>query len=223
VIAPDLRGFGQSSKPMNGYDKKMMAQDIHALAQSLGYQHEVVVGHDIGLTVAYAYAAQYSNEVERIVFIDAFLPGVGDLEDRVAVKRSLALSLLRRDASSVRASPSIMPARSNAVSTSRMIGDRNRTRNQRIFSFDLKNCQVRLPPLADLFLFRFLGRRVRVLLASSLKIETSARTARAAKANPCQPNGASPCSITIMFHPDFPAVQSKYFRSSGMHTLTCQQ
>jgi pimeloyl-ACP methyl ester carboxylesterase len=78
VIAPDLRGFGQSSKPMNGYDKKMMAQDIHALAQSLGYQHEVVVGHDIGLTVAYAYAAQYSNEVERIVFIDAFLPGVGD-------------------------------------------------------------------------------------------------------------------------------------------------
>src|SRR4051812_47490464 len=78
VIAPDLRGFGQSSKPMKGYDKKMMAQDIHALAQSLGYQHEVVVGHDIGLMVAYAYAAQYSNEVERIVLMDAFLPGVGD-------------------------------------------------------------------------------------------------------------------------------------------------
>ena len=38
VIAPDLRGFGQSSKPMTGYDKKTMAQDIHALAQSLGYQ-----------------------------------------------------------------------------------------------------------------------------------------------------------------------------------------
>ena len=56
VVAPDLRGFGQSSKPMTGYDKKTMAQDIHALAQSLGYQHEVVVGHDIGLMVAYAYA-----------------------------------------------------------------------------------------------------------------------------------------------------------------------
>ena len=78
VIAPDLRGFGQSSKPMTGYDKKTMAQDIHALAQSLGYQHEVVVGHDIGLMVAYAYAAQYPNEVERIVLMDAFLPGVGD-------------------------------------------------------------------------------------------------------------------------------------------------
>lgn len=78
VIAPDLRGFGQSSKPMTGYDKKTMAQDVHALAQSLGYQHEVVVGHDIGLMVAYAYAAQYPNEVDRIVLMDAFLPGVGD-------------------------------------------------------------------------------------------------------------------------------------------------
>ena len=78
VIAPDLRGFGQSSKPPSGYDKKTMAQDIHALAQSLGYKHEVVVGHDIGLMVAYAYAAQYPNEVERIALMDAFLPGVGN-------------------------------------------------------------------------------------------------------------------------------------------------
>src|SRR6266550_7317372 len=78
VIAPDLRGFGQSAKTMNGYDKKMMAQDIHALAQSLGYHREIVVGHDIGLMVAYAYAAQYPNEVDRIVLMDAFLPGVGD-------------------------------------------------------------------------------------------------------------------------------------------------
>lgn len=78
VIAPDLRGFGQSSKPTTGYDKKTMAQDVHALAQSLGYQQEVVVGHDIGLMVAYAYAAQYPNEVSRIVLMDAFLPGVGD-------------------------------------------------------------------------------------------------------------------------------------------------
>src|SRR3989440_993068 len=78
VIAPDLRGFGQSSKPITGYDKKTMAQDIHTLVQSLGYHRETVVGHDIGLMVAYAYAAQYSNEVERIVLMDAFLPGVGD-------------------------------------------------------------------------------------------------------------------------------------------------
>jgi pimeloyl-ACP methyl ester carboxylesterase len=78
VIAPDLRGFGQSSKPTSGYDKKTMAQDVHALTQSLGYQHEIVVGHDIGLMVAYAYAAQYPSEVDRICLMDAFLPGVGD-------------------------------------------------------------------------------------------------------------------------------------------------
>ena len=78
VIAPDLRGFGQSSKPSGGYYKKTMAQDIHALAASLGFKHAAVVGHDIGLMVAYAYAAQYPTEVDRIVLMDAFLPGVGD-------------------------------------------------------------------------------------------------------------------------------------------------
>jgi len=78
VIAPDLRGFGESAKPRGGFTKKAMAQDIHALAISLGFRHEVVVGHDIGLMVAYAYAAQYPNEVDRVVLMDAFLPGVGD-------------------------------------------------------------------------------------------------------------------------------------------------
>jgi pimeloyl-ACP methyl ester carboxylesterase len=75
VIAPDLRGFGQSSTPAGGYDKKTMAQDIHALATSLGYRRGRIVGHDIGLMVAYAYAAQYPTEVDRIVLMDAFLPG----------------------------------------------------------------------------------------------------------------------------------------------------
>ena len=78
VIAPDLRGFGGSSKPEGGYDKKNMAQDIHALADALGYKRVAVVGHDIGLMVAYAYAAQYPEDVDRIVLMDAFLPGVGD-------------------------------------------------------------------------------------------------------------------------------------------------
>jgi pimeloyl-ACP methyl ester carboxylesterase len=78
VIAPDLRGFGQSSKPVTGYDKKTMAQDIHALALALGYKRAIVVGHDIGLMVSYAYAAQYPTEVDRICLMDAFLPGVGD-------------------------------------------------------------------------------------------------------------------------------------------------
>ncbi len=78
VIAPDLRGAGQSGKPPQGYDKKTMAQDIRALAVSLGYRRVRLVGHDIGLMVAYAYAAQYPAEVDRIALMDAFLPGVGD-------------------------------------------------------------------------------------------------------------------------------------------------
>jgi pimeloyl-ACP methyl ester carboxylesterase len=78
TIAPDLRGFGQSSKPTTGFDKQTMAQDIHALVTSLGLRQIVLVGHDIGLMVAYAYAAQYPNDVKRIVLMDAFLPGVGD-------------------------------------------------------------------------------------------------------------------------------------------------
>ena len=78
VIAPDLRGAGQSAKPAGGYTKAEMAADIHALARSLGYERVQIVGHDIGLMVAYAYAAQYAAEVQRIVLMDAFLPGVGD-------------------------------------------------------------------------------------------------------------------------------------------------
>jgi pimeloyl-ACP methyl ester carboxylesterase len=78
VIAPDLRGFGDSSKPEGGYDKKTMARDIHVLVQSLDHKRIGVVGHDIGLMVAYAYAAQYPSEVDRIALLDAFLPGVGD-------------------------------------------------------------------------------------------------------------------------------------------------
>jgi pimeloyl-ACP methyl ester carboxylesterase/quercetin dioxygenase-like cupin family protein len=78
VIAPDLRGFGDSAKPEQGYDKKTMAQDVHALALGLGVRHASIVGHDIGLMVAYAYAAQFPAEVERVALMDAFLPGVGD-------------------------------------------------------------------------------------------------------------------------------------------------
>jgi len=55
-----------------------MARDIHALAASLGYKRVKLAGHDIGLMVAYAYAAQFPAEVERIALMDAFLPGVGD-------------------------------------------------------------------------------------------------------------------------------------------------
>jgi pimeloyl-ACP methyl ester carboxylesterase len=78
LIAPDLRGFGQSSAPADGYTKAAMAQDIHALVKNLKYDHIRLVGHDIGLMVAYAYAAQYPAEVDRVVLMEAFLPGVGE-------------------------------------------------------------------------------------------------------------------------------------------------
>jgi pimeloyl-ACP methyl ester carboxylesterase len=81
VIAPDLRGAGESSTPDTGYTKAEMAQDIHALARKLGYEQIGIVGHDIGLMVAYAYAAQYPSEVERIALMDAFLPGIGNWRD----------------------------------------------------------------------------------------------------------------------------------------------
>src|SRR5258708_1874824 len=74
VIVPDLRGAGDSSKPESGFDKKNMAVDIHSLVVSLGFKRAEVVGHDIGLMVAYAYASQFPQETERLVLMDAFLP-----------------------------------------------------------------------------------------------------------------------------------------------------
>ncbi len=105
VIAPDLRGAGQSSKPNDGYTKAAMAQDIHALAQKLGYERIRIVGHDIGLMVAYAYAAQCLIEVDRIALMDAFLPGVGNWRDVWAHARSLAFSFPWQDAARARARP----------------------------------------------------------------------------------------------------------------------
>jgi pimeloyl-ACP methyl ester carboxylesterase len=86
VIAPDLRGFGDTTKAETGYDKKSMAQDVHALARSLGIGKAAIAGHDIGLMVAYAYAAQFPGEVERIALLDAFIPGVGDTTNLFLLK-----------------------------------------------------------------------------------------------------------------------------------------
>jgi pimeloyl-ACP methyl ester carboxylesterase len=76
VIAPDLRGSGESDKPDSGYDKKTMSVDIHELVKQLGYNKINLVGHDIGLMVAYAYAAQFGSEVKKMALLDALIPGV---------------------------------------------------------------------------------------------------------------------------------------------------
>jgi len=81
VIVPDLRGAGDSSKPAGGYDKKNMAADIHDLTSKLGFSRVSIVGHDIGLMVAYAYAAQFPQATDRVVLMDAFLPGIGNWKD----------------------------------------------------------------------------------------------------------------------------------------------
>lgn len=81
VIVPDLRGAGGSAKPESGYDKKNMAVDIFEFTKSLGFDRVSIVGHDIGLMVAYAYAAQFPQATERVVLMDAFLPGIGKWKD----------------------------------------------------------------------------------------------------------------------------------------------
>jgi pimeloyl-ACP methyl ester carboxylesterase len=76
IVAPDLPGVGESSKPKDGYDKKTMASVIHKLMKKLGYTSINLAGHDIGLMVAYAYAAQFGSEVKKLALMDALLPGI---------------------------------------------------------------------------------------------------------------------------------------------------
>src|SRR6059036_859306 len=80
VLAPDLPGIGDSAIRKDGLDMKTAAIRIHALVKSLGVEKARVVGHDIGLMVAYAYAAQFPAETEKLVLMDAFLPGVAGWE-----------------------------------------------------------------------------------------------------------------------------------------------
>lgn len=86
VIAPDMRGFGDSEKPATGYEKRNVAEDIYQLVQKLGFNQINLVGHDIGLMVAYAYAAQHPETVRRLVLMESLLPGFG-LEERMDVAR----------------------------------------------------------------------------------------------------------------------------------------
>ncbi|RFP14664.1 MULTISPECIES: alpha/beta fold hydrolase [unclassified Duganella] len=86
VIVPDLRGAGGSEKPAGGYDKKTMAVDIHELVKGIRSEPAAVVGHDIGLMVAYGYAAQFPADTSKLVLMDAFIPGVGDWRNAFPAK-----------------------------------------------------------------------------------------------------------------------------------------
>ena len=71
VIAPDLRGLGDTAKPAAGYDERTVAADIYALVHQLGYRQVSLVGHDLGADVSYAYASMHPTEVRRLVTLGA--------------------------------------------------------------------------------------------------------------------------------------------------------
>lgn len=70
VIAPDLRGYGETDKPAAGYDKRNMAKDIHDLLEALKVSKIALVGHDRGARVATRFAKDYPDLVDRLVVMD---------------------------------------------------------------------------------------------------------------------------------------------------------
>ena len=77
VVAPDLPGFGASTIPADGYDKRTVAGHLGGLMRELGHQRYHVVGHDLGGQVAYALAAQWPDDVASLVLVEAGVPGLG--------------------------------------------------------------------------------------------------------------------------------------------------
>ncbi len=84
VIVPDMPGFGDSGPSPRGYEKKIVAQEIHGLIRHLGYSNVLLAGHDMGGPVAVAYAFLYPREVRKLALIETMMPGFG-LEDLKAI------------------------------------------------------------------------------------------------------------------------------------------
>lgn len=78
VIAPDLRGLGDSSRPPGGYDKKTVADDVWRLVRDhLGVERFHLAGHDWGGPVAFSLAARHPDAVRRLAILDVVIPGDG--------------------------------------------------------------------------------------------------------------------------------------------------
>jgi len=85
VIAPDLRGFGDTDKPVSGYTKAQVADDVATLVTKLGLGPKLhIVGHDVGGMVAYAFAAQHRDSVRSLTIVDVPLPGIPPWENVLA-------------------------------------------------------------------------------------------------------------------------------------------
>ncbi|MBC6460109.1 alpha/beta fold hydrolase [Actinomadura sp. HBU206391] len=70
VVAPDLRGYGRTDRPADGYDKRTMADDLHRLVGSLGFGPATVIGHDRGARVAHRWALDHPGDVDRLIVMD---------------------------------------------------------------------------------------------------------------------------------------------------------
>jgi pimeloyl-ACP methyl ester carboxylesterase len=77
VVAPDLRGLGLTQRPDSSYDKRTVAEDIYQLIRHLGSERVSLVGHDIGGMVAFALAHEHPEAVQKLVILDAPIPGLG--------------------------------------------------------------------------------------------------------------------------------------------------
>jgi pimeloyl-ACP methyl ester carboxylesterase len=76
VIAVDTRGMGDSSRPTGGYDTETAANDLSALMTKLGVPHYSVIGHDVGMWIAYPLAALHRTAVDKLVVTEALIPGI---------------------------------------------------------------------------------------------------------------------------------------------------
>lgn len=84
VVAPDLRGIGDSDKPEGGYEKLSLARDVNGLVERLELGPVRLVGHDLGGPVAYLYAAALEAPVERLAMLETVLFGVPfELDPRI--------------------------------------------------------------------------------------------------------------------------------------------
>jgi pimeloyl-ACP methyl ester carboxylesterase len=77
IVAPDLRGIGDSSHPKEGYDQRTVAHDIGLLLDQLGHSEVFVAGHDLGSAITVALAAEQPQRVLRFAFMEYLLCGFG--------------------------------------------------------------------------------------------------------------------------------------------------
>ena len=82
VVAPDMRGYNLSEKPQSGYDIETLTADVLALIRSLGEEKAIIIGHDWGGVIAWAFAARFPDATEKLVIMNAPHPGRGSRADR---------------------------------------------------------------------------------------------------------------------------------------------